>query len=31
MVLVAKTELAGRQRLVLTGISDLVPAGSKVA
>lgn len=31
MVLVARTEMAGRQRLVLTGISDLVPAGSKVA
>ena len=31
MVLAATTEVAGKRRLVLTSVSDLVPAGSKVA
>ncbi|MBW6521725.1 MAG: methionine--tRNA ligase [Desulfoarculaceae bacterium] len=31
MVLAAQTEVEGKKRLVLTTVSDLVPAGSKVA
>ena len=31
MVLAAKSEVEGKKRLVLTTVSDLVPAGSKVA
>jgi methionyl-tRNA synthetase len=31
MVLAAKTEVEGKKRLVLTAVSDLVAAGSKVA